>query len=114
MITVIAFAVLAAVGAVARAVVGHQFNRAFPLGTLLVNVSGSFALGLLHGAGPAVLTVAGTGGLGAYTTFSSFARDAVALGDDKRWWAAGLYVGASLLIGVAAAAAGLALSRGSW
>ena len=110
----IAFLVAAALGALARALVGQRLNRAFPTGTLLVNVSGSFALGLLSGASPAVLTVIGTGGLGAYTTFSSFARDVVALIDEREWVAVAGYVLASLVIGVAAAAAGISLSRGTW
>jgi fluoride exporter len=109
-----AFLVLAGAGALARAFIGHRLNRAFPTGTLLVNASGSFALGLLSGASPAVITAVGTGGLGAYTTFSSFARDAVALIEERRWGAAAAYVLASLIIGVAAAAAGISLSRGSW
>ena len=79
---------LAAAGALARALAGRRLNRALPVGTVLVNVSGSFALGLLAGAAPPVVTAVGTGGLGAYTTFSSFARDAVALAEDGRWpWA---------------------------
>jgi CrcB protein len=110
----IAFVALAAAGALSRALVGRSLNRAFPVGTLLVNVSGSFALGLLHGASPAVLTAAGTGGLGAYTTFSSFARDAIALVEERKPWAAVGYVGSTVVVGVAAAALGIVLSRGSW
>ena len=110
----VAFVALAAAGALARAVVGHRLNRAFPTGTLLVNVTGSFALGLLSGASPAVVTAVGTGGLGAYTTFSSFARDVVALVEERKWGSAATYVLATLVIGVAAAAAGVSLSRGGW
>jgi fluoride ion exporter CrcB/FEX len=46
---------------------------------LLVNVVGSFLLGLLHDVHPPVSTVLAVGGLGAFTTFSSFTSDAVAL-----------------------------------
>jgi fluoride exporter len=113
-VIVIAFVLVAAAGAIGRALIGHRLNRAFPVGTLVINASGAFALGLLHGATPSVVTVVGTGGLGAYTTFSSFARDAVALADQREWARAVGYVVATLVAGVAAAVAGLALSRGSW
>jgi CrcB protein len=105
-----AFVALAAVGTLARAVLGRRLNRSFPAGTLLVNVTGSFALGLLHNAAPGALTALGTGGLGAYTTFSAFARDASILGGDRRWSAAVGYVAASVVLAVAAAGAGMALS----
>jgi CrcB protein len=105
----VVFVVLAALGALGRALVGRRLNRAFPTGTLLINVSGSFVLGLLHGASPAVATAAGTGGLGAFTTFSSFARDTVALVEEQKRFAAAVYVLANVVIAVAAAAVGLSL-----
>ena len=112
MITAAAFVALAAAGALLRALAGRRFNRRLPVGTLLVNVSGSFALGLLAGSGaaPPVVTALGTGGLGAYTTFSSFARDAVALVEERRiGWAASYVVGTAA--GTTAAAwAGLCLT----
>ena len=75
MITVIGFVVLAGCGALARALLVIDSDRAgFATGTLLVNGSGSLALGLLHGISPPLMTVLGTGLLGAFTTFSSFAR----------------------------------------
>jgi CrcB protein len=66
-------------------------------------------LGLLAGAGGPVVTVIGVGGLGAYTTFSSFARDAVALVAEGRAGLAAVYVGGTCVMGIAAAAAGVAL-----
>ncbi|MBA3655045.1 MAG: CrcB family protein [Actinobacteria bacterium] len=111
--TAAAFVVLAAAGTLARLLVGRRLNGGLPFGTALVNVAGSFALGLLHGASPAVLTAVGAGGLGAFTTFSTFAADAVALGARRRRLAAAVYVAASVIAGVAAAALGLAISRGS-
>jgi CrcB protein len=108
-ITAIAFVVLAGVGALLRALAGSRLNRELPVGTLVVNVTGSFALGLLHGASPPVVTALGTAGLGAYTTFSSFARDAVALAEEARWgWSVG-YVVSTCLFTVAGAWAGLAM-----
>jgi CrcB protein len=111
-ITVVAFVVAASVGALARAEAGRRWNRhdGLAAGTLVVNVSGSFLLGLASGLTPPALTVAGVGGLGAYTTFSSFARDAVALGERRQVALAALYVGASCVLGVAAAAVGVALA----
>lgn len=111
MITVAAFAVAAAAGAVARAEVGRRWNRhdGFPLGTLAVNVSGSFLLGLLDGTTPPALTVLGVAGLGAFTTFSSFARDAVALVELRRAAMAAAYVALSCTFTVVAAAGGMAL-----
>jgi fluoride exporter len=65
-------------GAVARAALTHAITvragRGFPYGTLAINLSGAFALGALSAAGvsAAVLSIAGTGFLGAYTTFSTW------------------------------------------
>ena len=57
------------------------------------------------------MTVLGVGGLGACTTFSTFARDAVALVELRRLATAAFYVGATLVLGVAAAAAGVAIAN---
>lgn len=112
MITVAAFAGAAALGAVARAVVGRSLNRhaGLAVGTLVVNVTGSFLLGLLSTAAPPVTTVLGVGALGAFTTFSSFARDVVALVELRRPALAASYVAMTLALGIAAAALGVALA----
>ncbi|MDQ3390360.1 MAG: CrcB family protein, partial [Actinomycetota bacterium] len=52
----------------------------------------------------------GVGGLGAYTTFSSFARDVVALAERGRLGLAGCYVAASCALGIGAAAVGVAIA----
>ena len=94
--------------------VRRRLGPAFPFGTLLINVSGSFALGLLvglaehSGVRPAVVTVLGTGLLGAYTTFSTFTFDTVGLTERGKTGAAAANLGASLVLGLAAAALGLA------
>ena len=113
MITALAFLGAAAAGAVARAEAGRRWNRhdGLALGTLIVNVSGSFLLGLLSETVPPALTVLGVGALGAYTTFSSFARDAVALVEIGRRWLAVLYVAASAVLGIGAAAVAVAMVR---
>ncbi|TAK68465.1 MAG: fluoride efflux transporter CrcB [Actinomycetota bacterium] len=66
----------AAVGAPLRYLVEHAAARrggAFPAGTLLVNVAGSFVLGLVLAASPSVRLLVGTGFCGALTTYSGFA-----------------------------------------
>ncbi len=115
MITAVAFLVAAGAGALARAEAGRRWNRqdGLPLGTLVVNVTGAFLLGLLSDLGPPAMTVVGVAGLGAYTTFSSFARDAVALAEQRRVVLASAYIATTCLVGIAAAAAGVAIARAS-
>jgi CrcB protein len=111
-ITALAFVVAAAGGALARAEAGRRWNRhdGFPLGTLIVNVTGSCLLGLLSDLGPPSITIVGAGALGAYTTFSSFARDTVALVETRHMSMAVLYVVASYGLGITAAAVGVAIA----
>ena len=113
MITAAAFVAAAVAGALARAEAARRWNRpkGLAIGTFIVNVTGSFLLGLLSHAAPPTLTVLGVGGLGAFTTFSSFARDAVALAELRRVKAAAFYVGATCVLGLVAAAAGVAIAK---
>jgi len=103
------------IGAVARSLLANAIQaRAgvrFPLGTLAVNVSGAFALGLLMGAAPGgdATLLAGTALLGAYTTFSTWMLETWMLANTRRRLAAALYVTVSLASGLAAAALGRAL-----
>ena len=116
----LAFLAASALGAVARYLLdGFVQDRtagAFPGGTFVVNVSGCFVLGavtglgLYHGLGATPHTVIGTGGLGAYTTFSTFTFETVRLAEDGAHRAAVSNVAGSLLLGLAAAALGLALA----
>ena len=108
-----------ALGAMARLGVNILAGRltALPLGTLAVNVAGCLAMGLLA----SVLALRGgqhlaplllTGVLGGFTTFSAFALDTLVLWERG---AAGLamgYVAASVLLSLAAVAAGLTIGRG--
>ncbi len=96
-----------------RAVTGGRRADAFPLGILLVNAIGSFALGVVTGLGellaPAWAGVLGVGLLGGFTTFSTMAVDTVRLvrrGRRDRAWANLL---GTFAICVAAAALGLML-----
>jgi CrcB protein len=93
--------------------VRRWLGPAFPWGTLVINVSGGFVLGLLtglagrDGISSAALTVVGTGLLGAYTTFSTFTFDAVTQAERGRVGGAAANVGASILLGLGAVALGL-------
>ena len=91
----------------------------FPWGTWIVNVTGSGALGIVaglalrHGLSTSATAIAGTGFLGAYTTFSTFVYEAVRLaedrGDGRRGIAVAItYLASSVGIGIVAAIAGLA------
>ena len=106
----------AAVGAPARLLVGHvlrvRVGAAPPAGTLVVNVLGSFALGLLvgGGAGAAWLALLGIGFCGAFTTFSTLALEVWDAVDDGRHLEVSVVVGLSLALGLGAAALGVALS----
>jgi CrcB protein len=73
------------IGAVCRFAISIQMKRListeFPLATLLINLTGSFLLGLLLASEPASLTqlLLGTGFLGGFTTFSTFQVENAAL-----------------------------------
>lgn len=86
--------------------------RGFPWGILVVNVSGSFALGALTGAAAAmdaaVVTVLGAGLLGGYTTFSTVCVDAALLWREGNRRAAALDALGTLAIATLAAALGVA------
>ena len=82
--------------------------------TLIINVTGSFLLGLLLAGswgGDAARSAVGVGFLGGFTTYSTFSVQAVSTAESGRWLTAGLYVGGSLALGIGAAIAGLALGR---
>lgn len=104
-------ALLGGVGALGRfaldSVVSARFGRDFPLGTLVVNVSGAFALGFLAGValdGDRYL-LAGTAVLGSYTTFSTWMLETQRLGEDGE--AAGLFLNLALSVAVGLGAAAL-------
>jgi CrcB protein len=96
--------VLGGFGAIARMLLdGSVRARAFPWGTLAVNLSGAFALGVLTGADVAgdALRLAGTGFLGAYTTFSTWMLETHRPAEDGRWRVAAANIAGSLLVGLA-------------
>ena len=109
------------VGVLARALLGQAFPTApdgWPWVTLGINLAGSFALGVLMAVlqrGPdvgrrrAVRLAVGTGVLGGFTTYSTFAVEVVGLLADGLLAAGVAYALLSVTVGVAAAAAGLLL-----
>ncbi len=109
-------------GATARALLIHHVSRRRPdplsLGTMVVNVSGSLALGFLtglslyHGLGPHVLAVAGVGLCGGYTTFSTASWETLHLVRSGHRRQAVIYTFGGLAGCLVAVAAGLAAAAG--
>ena len=116
----VAFVAAGAIGAPARYLVGGWIQGRTggdaPWGTFVVNVSGSFLLGLLTGLAlyrgfpdmPRV--VLGSGFCGAYTTFSTFSYETIRLLEDGATAKAVANVAGTLVVAVGAAAAGLAIA----
>lgn len=119
---ILAVALGGALGTVARYLVGkfslQTLGAAFPYGTLFINVSGSFIMGVMialfaHLGNPsqevrAFLTI---GILGGYTTFSTFSLDFATLYDRGEFLSASLYVGLSVILSLLAIFAGMFLVR---
>jgi CrcB protein len=111
------------VGANARFVLARWVDLVvdtrFPLGTFVVNVSGSFALGVIGTL--AVLRLVpnsdemrlavGVGFLGAFTTFSTFGFETHALFEDGSWLTAFANILASVVVGLVAVRAGIVVAR---
>lgn len=83
-------------------------GRRFPWGIVIVNVTGSFALGLVTSALPDAGFVIGAGLLGGYTTFSTAMLDTIALWDDGERRGSALHLIGTFAASVIAALAGLA------
>src|SRR5262245_16805332 len=111
-------------GSVARwwvsGVIARLWGEAFPFGTLLVNVTGSFAAGLLGAmavpSGRGALSIQGyqflmIGVCGGYTTFSAFSFQTIKLIEEGSWFRAGGYVALSVVLCLVAAALGYACGR---
>jgi len=96
--------------------VSDRVHAAFPYGTFVVNVTGSFFLGVVtglvldHGLGSSEQLVIGTGLLGAYTTFSTFTLESLSLLQSGETAAAVRNVTGSVIVGALAAGAGWALA----
>ncbi|HML81500.1 MAG TPA: fluoride efflux transporter CrcB [Thiomonas arsenitoxydans] len=120
--TYVYIALFAIIGAFARygqsIVVQGMLGRSFPFATLSINVLGSFLMGFLFfetleriNVSPELRTGILTGGLGAYTTFSTFSLESLNLIENGEMVKAGLYIGASVVLSIAAAIFGAFLSR---
>ena len=115
-----AVSVAGAAGAVCRYVVDFavsaRISGAIPLGTLVVNVTGSLLFGFVAGALGTVSEGAGltlaVGFCGAYTTFSTHMAECLELARERRQAALWINVVGSLVAGVVAASAGLLLGAG--
>ena len=97
--------------------VADRWRSSWPFGTFVVNMTGSFVLGLLvgfaahHGLGRNALDIGGAGFAGGYTTLSTWAWESLALAETSEWAAASANVAGSIALGLAAAAAGLGLAQ---
>jgi fluoride exporter len=114
-----------ALGSTARywcsGVIGRHFGETFPWGTLLVNLSGSFAIGLLAGLaepggrrfiGPTGREFFMYGVCGGFTTFSSFSLQTLELLRDGDWFKAGANTAGSVALCLVAVWLGYALGLG--
>jgi fluoride exporter len=109
-------------GANARYLLGTwivaRYGTSFPYGTLVINVSGSFVIGLflvliserfvLHPHWRLFVVV---GFLGAYTTFSAFSFESLALLLDGAWWRGLANMVGSVILGLIAALSGMVVAR---
>jgi CrcB protein len=110
------------VGAITRYIlavwIGQRWGRSFPLGTFIINVTGSFLIGLLmtlmaerFTENPQWRLLLVVGFLGAYTTFSTFEYETGALLKDSEWLFASLNVILSVFVGFLALKLGEAIAK---
>ena len=111
MLNYILIAVGSALGGIARywasGVIANRFGQVFPWGTLIVNVSGSFAIGFFASftapegrwfVGPNARNFFMMGVCGGYTTFSSFSLQTLNLARDEEWFYAGANAALSVVL----------------
>ena len=115
-------AVGSAIGGVSRYLFGGVIQRlaggTFPVGTLVVNITGSFLLGAIlryaidtPSLTPELRALLTVGFCGGYTTFSTFSYETVALMEDGEWSRATVYLALSVGLAIAATLLGLIASR---
>lgn len=120
--TYLFIAIFAVIGAFARYgqtwLVQGMFGRTFPFATLSINVLGSFLMGLLFFGVLERLNLSSelrtgilSGGLGAYTTFSTFSLESLLLLENGELVKAGIYIVASVVLSIGAAILGAHLVR---
>ncbi len=115
-----AIALGGAAGTIARYLLSLSFQRAgggFPVATLLINVTGSFLIGLVArvlstpGSNPVLRAALTIGFCGGFTTFSTFSAEFVTMVEQGRALRAILYVVVSVTAGVSATLLGLAIGN---
>lgn len=95
----------------------NKFLSTFPYGTLVVNITGCFLIGVIYGFSErGSMNVEwrlflATGIMGGFTTFSSFSNETVSLLRDAQYWQAFSYIALSVLIGLAATFGGISLIK---
>jgi len=120
--TILVITVGGALGALSRYGLGvwisSKWNQGFPLHTFIINVSGAFLLGFLHilfierlNVSPLWRLGIGVGFLGAFTTFSTFGFEVIALLEGGSLFTAGLYTALSIIVGFTGVALGVGLAR---
>jgi CrcB protein len=111
-----------AIGGVSRYLVGSLLQRlsaeGFPGNTLVINVTGSFLLGLIlqyaietTAVSPELRAFLTIGFCGGYTTFSTFSFESLALMEDGQWTRAAAYIGLSVVLSIGAALLGMLAAR---
>ena len=112
-----------AIGAIARQqsnqLIMRIFGGEFPIGTIFVNILGSFIMGLLFELFVSKITLSDewrslifTGVLASFTTFSSFALDVALLSERNEYYYAICYIGMSVVLSIGALFVGLWVMRG--
>ena len=115
-------ALFGAIGTLARyglqGLVQIRMGGAFPYGTLLVNLSGCFLLGLIGQLtmnriliSPDMRMAIAVGFFGGFTTFSSLGWETAKMLEDDEWLRASTYVGASVIAGLLLSVAGIRLAN---
>jgi len=108
----VAVAAVGGTGAVGRflldGIISRRADHDFPFGTLVINLTGAFVLGLLTGLAVSdhLLLIAGTATIGAFTTFSTWMLETHRLAEDGELRLALTNVAVSLLLGFGAALVG--------
>ena len=113
--TIVLVGLAGAAGVLARYAISSPFHGgSLPWATVAINVVGSYLLGVLvvaHWGTPELRNALGVGFLGGFTTFSTFSVQAFLDVNAGRSGTALVYVAASVLLGLGAAAAGYATGR---
>ena len=95
----------------------NKFLSSFPYGTLVVNITGCFLIGVIYGFSDRGSMNAewriffATGIMGGFTTFSSFSNETVGMLRDAQYWPAFSYLALSVIIGLAATFGGISLIK---